>query len=51
MMHYFVQETHVGFYFGFSFHPCSAAVRALCAHGIGAKLAILATKNYRAGPF
>ena len=39
IVHESVQKSHCGIYFGFSFSPCSAAVRALCAHGIGAKLA------------
>ena len=34
-----MQCTRFAIYFGFSFLPCSAAVRALCAYGIGAKLA------------
>ena len=28
IMHYSLQETHVRIYFGFSFPPCSVAVRA-----------------------
>ena len=38
MVREFLQETHIEIHSGFSFSPCSAAVRALCAHGIGAKL-------------
>ena len=51
MMRYFLQETHVGIHLGFSCLSCSAAVRALCAHRIGAKLAILAPKLCDGCPF
>ena len=39
MVRAFLQETRIEIHSGFSFSPCSAAVRALCAHGIGVKLA------------
>ena len=35
MVREFLQEAHIEIHLGFSFSPCSAAVRALCAHGIG----------------